>query len=169
MVVSGCNSPLCNDSHAINSCDVSNAPFKMKARKADGTNNIQSNAVINSSPSMAMHILLLFSAMLRHGVSPDNILLAILILIPKSTKKCLNDSTNYRANALSSLLSKLLDIITRDKCEYVFCSSESRFCFKSEHSTPQCTFVWKNLLSFIIVILLLCFWLRSMHLENLIG
>ena len=34
MVVSGCDSPLCNDNHAINSSDVSNALFKLKARKA---------------------------------------------------------------------------------------------------------------------------------------
>ena len=55
--------------------------------------------------------------MLRHGVSLDNMLLATLIPIPKLTKKCLNNSTNYMAIILSSVLSKLLDIIIRDKGE----------------------------------------------------
>ena len=85
MVVSGCNSPLCNYS-------VSNALFKLKARKADDTNNLMSDALINSSPSMAVHISLLFSAILIHGVLPYNVLLATLIPIFKSTKKCLNDT-----------------------------------------------------------------------------
>ena len=79
MVVRDCDVPLCNYNYAINSSDVSNALFKLKASKADGTNNLMSDALINSSPSMAVHISLLFSAMLRHGVSPDNILLATLI------------------------------------------------------------------------------------------
>ena len=105
MVVSDCDVPLCNYNYAINSSDVSNALFKLKASKADGTNNLMSDALINSSPSMAVHISLLFSAMLKHGVLPDNILLATLTPNPKSTKKCLNYSTNYRAIVLSSVLS----------------------------------------------------------------
>jgi len=103
MVVSGWDSPLCNYNHAINSSDVSNVLFKLKARKADGITNLMSDVLINSSPSMAVHISLLFSAILRHGVSPDYMLLATLIPIPKLTKKCLNDSTNYRTIALGSL------------------------------------------------------------------
>ena len=56
MVVSGCDSPLCNYNYVINSSDVNNALFKLKARKAYGTNNLMSDTLINSSPSMAGHI-----------------------------------------------------------------------------------------------------------------
>jgi len=105
MVVSGCNSHLCNYSV------VSNALFKLKARKADGTHNLMSDALINSSPSMAVHISLLFSAILIHGVLPYYVLLATLIPIFKSTKKCLNAITNCQAIALGIVLSKLLYII----------------------------------------------------------
>ena len=125
MVVSGCDSPLCNYNHAITSSDVSNVLFKLKARKAGWTNNLMSDALINSSPSMTVHILLLFSAILRHNVSSDNTLLATLMPILKSTKKCLNDNTNYRALALDSVLRMLLDIKIRDKSECVFRSSDS--------------------------------------------
>ena len=85
---------------------MNNALFKLKARKADGKNNLMSDALINSSPSMAVHISFLFSAILRHGVSPDNMLLATLIPVRKSTNKCLNDSINYSAIAISSVLNK---------------------------------------------------------------
>jgi len=60
MAVSGCDSPLCNYNNATNRSDVSDALFKLKARKAYGSNNIMSDALINSSPSMAVHISLLF-------------------------------------------------------------------------------------------------------------
>ena len=68
MVVSGCNSHLCNYSHAINNSDVSNALFKFKARKADDTNNLMSFALINSSPSMAVHISSMGSSPYQKGV-----------------------------------------------------------------------------------------------------
>ena len=87
MTGSGRDSSLCNYNHAIDSSDVSNAIFKLKARKAGGTNNVRSHDLINSSPSVAVHILLLVSAILRHGASPDNTLLAILIPFAKSVKK----------------------------------------------------------------------------------
>ena len=79
-----------------------------------------SDALINGSPFMAVHISLLFSAILRDGVSPDNMLLTILIAIPKSTKKGLSDSTSYRAIAFGSPLSQLLDMLIRNKSEYIF-------------------------------------------------
>ena len=148
VVLSGFDSPLCNYNHVINSSDVSNALLKLKARKADGTNNLTSDALINSSPSIAVHISLLFSAMLRHCISPENMLSATLIPIPISTNLFLNDNTNYRAIALSSVLSKLLNIIIRDKSEYVFRLSDSQFGFKSEHSTLQCTFVVEEIIEF---------------------
>jgi hypothetical protein len=43
--------------------------------------------------------------MLKHGVLPDNILLATLTPNPKWTKKCFTVITNYRVIALSSVLS----------------------------------------------------------------
>jgi hypothetical protein len=102
---------LCNSSHVINFSDVSNAQCKLKARTADGTNDLMSDALINSGSSMVVNLSLLFSAILRHRVSPDNMLLATLIPIPKSTKKCVKDSTNYRTIAPGSVLSKLLDMV----------------------------------------------------------
>ena len=111
---------MCNYNHDSNNSDASNVLFNLKTRQADGTNKVMSDALINSSPFMAVHISLLFSAILRDGVSPDNMLVAILIAIPKSTKKGLSDSTNYRVIAFCSPLSQLLDMLIRNKSEYIF-------------------------------------------------
>ena len=147
-VVQCCNAQLCNCSHVINIADVSNSVLKLKNGKTDGTNNVMSDALINGCSSLFVHLSLLYSAILRHGVSPDNMLLSTLIPIPKSSKKCLNDSTNYRAIALGSVLSKLLDLIIMDQSNYVFHSSDSQFGFKPKHSTSQCTFVVEEIIEF---------------------
>ena len=61
------------------------------------------------------YILVLFNAVLTHGVSSDDfkisILIPILIPIPKGASVDKSNASNYRAMALSSILGKILDII----------------------------------------------------------
>ena len=47
--------------------------------------------------------------MLPHGFGPNSMILRTMILIPKEKKKSLRNSGNYRAIALSSIFSKILD------------------------------------------------------------
>ena len=67
-------------------------------------------------------------------------ILGTMIPIPKDKKKSLCSSSNYRAIALSSISSKILDWIILIKEEYSLCSSELQFGFKKGLSTTQCTF-----------------------------
>ena len=67
-------------------------------------------------------------------------ILGTMIPIPKDKKKSLCSSSNYRAIALSSIFSKILDWIILIKEEYSLCSSELQFGFKKGLSTTQCTF-----------------------------
>jgi len=103
---------------------------------------LKSDALLNGCHSLFIHISLLFSALLRCGVTPNNILLATLVSIPKNKRKCLNDSSNYRAFALGAIVSKPFDIIIIiEKYSSIFTSSELQIGFKAKHSTSQCSFV----------------------------
>ena len=89
---------------------------KPKARKSDGINNLKSNAFIIRCHSLFTHIFLLFSAPLRHGVTPNNMLLA------------------------TSIFSKILDIIIIiiiiiiiENNSSIFTSAEVQFGFKAKH------------------------------------
>ena len=64
-----------------------------------------------------------------------------LIPIPKKKKKSLNDSSNYRATAMSNILCKLLDKVILANHTLSLKSSDFQFGFKSESSTTTCTFV----------------------------
>ena len=48
---------------------------------------------------------------MRHGISPDEFLVSILILIPKGHRVDTKNSSNYRAVALNSIYGKILDNI----------------------------------------------------------
>ena len=67
-----------------------------------------------------------------------------IIPILQHRRKSLNDSDNYRVIASSSILGKLLDWVILLSCDKALCSNDSRFGFKSKHSTSQCTFVVKE-------------------------
>ena len=77
---------------------------------------------------------------IRHAFSPNSMILSTMIPIPKDKKKSLCSPGNYRAIALSSIFSKILDWIILLKEKHSLCSSELQFGFKKELSTTQCTF-----------------------------
>ena len=76
----------------------------------------------------------LYDCMLSHGCVPNDILISRWFLYSKNNRKSLNDSANYRAIALSSILEKLLDNILLDKCSRVFQTSDLQYGFKQKHS-----------------------------------
>ena len=76
--------------------------------------------------------------MLSHGFSPNSMILGTMIPISKDKKKSLCNSGNYRAIALSSIFSKILDWVILIKEEMTLCSSNLQFGFKKGTSTTQC-------------------------------
>ena len=67
-------------------------------------------------------------------------ILGTMIPIPKDKKKLLCSTSNYRAIVLSSIISKILDLIILIEEEHSLCSFELQFGFKNGLSTTQCTF-----------------------------
>ena len=129
------------DCHNVSVADVREAVHKLKAQKHDGYKGMYSDHIINGPECLFLYLSLLFNAMLVHGSVPLDFTLSTLTPIPKNCKKSLNDSSNYRAIALSSVLAKLLDNIILQKSRNVFKSCDYQFGFKKKHSTNLCTFV----------------------------
>ena len=68
-------------------------------------------------------------------------LLGTVTSIVKNRRKSVNESSNYRAIALSSILGKLFDIVIFNLNTHIFKSSDLPFGFKPNHSTTMCTFM----------------------------
>ena len=67
-------------------------------------------------------------------------ILGRIIPIPKDKRTIVCDSSNYRAIALSSMFSNVIDWIILMKEQFSLLSSELQFGFKKGLTTTQCTY-----------------------------
>ena len=134
--------------HDVSVGDVTDAISKLKADKHDGSVGHYSDHIRNGTNSLHVYITLLFNSLLTHGYVPDGFLLSTIIPIPKNKLKCMNNSDNYRAIALSSILGKVMDKLILSKCSDVLHTLDMQFGFKKGHSTNHCTFVVNEVLQY---------------------
>ena len=88
--------------------------------------------------------------MLRHGVSPEGMLISTMVPIPKGRWIDVCTSDNFRAITLSSILGKLLDGIIMRKEEHYLMTSNLQFSFKQGASTSLCTSMIQETVSYFI-------------------
>ena len=86
--------------------------------------------------------------MLHHGYSDPSFRRSVIIPIIKNKQKAASDSNNYRGIALSSIISKLVDIIIIDKQNVFSKTSDLQFGFKDKSSTTHCTFVMNEVIEY---------------------
>ncbi len=140
------SSDKCSDEFSLD--DIESCMLFIKPGKGTGPGGYSSDHLINGSKSLRIHIKLLFNAMIAHGFSPVDIRLSTLVPIPKNKRKSLNDSNNYRAIALSSILGKLLDHLILVKYDNIFNTCDMQYGFKKQHGTTQCTFVVNEIIQY---------------------
>ena len=63
---------------------VSKAISKLKVDKHDGSLPLTSDNILNATNILTGHLALLFSAMLKHGFTPDGMSVGTMVPIPKS-------------------------------------------------------------------------------------
>ena len=119
-----------DNNYCITVQDVLNAVTHLKLGKSDGSEGLFSDHFINGTRKLYVFLSILFTLFLCHGFSPDSMILGTIIPISKDKKKSLCSSSNYRAIALISILSKILDWIILIKEQHSLCSSELQFGFK---------------------------------------
>ncbi len=76
--------------------------------------------------------------MLLHCYIPISFAVSTIIPIPKGSSKDSTDVKNYRAIALSSLLSKIFDNCIISSQESILNSDSLQFAYKKNTSTIQC-------------------------------
>ena len=102
----------CNDdSYNITVHDVMNAVTPLKTGNSDGSEYYL--MIILFMVIEKLYVLLSISSkiFLKHDFSPNSMILGTMIPIPTDKKKSLCSASNYRAIALSSIFSMILDWI----------------------------------------------------------
>ena len=122
--------------------------FKLKNGKNDGSLPIKSDNLIHSTDILHAHLALLFSTMLKHGCSPDGMLMGTMVPLPKGKFNDLGNSKNFRALTISSILGKILDnIILINEQDNLF-TNDLQFSFKKGSSTTMCTMMVHETISY---------------------
>ena len=118
---------------------------QIKMHKSDSC-GLSSEHLKSSASAISDSLAVFFTTILRHGYMPKAFRDCVLVPIPKGSKDA-SCSKNYRAIALASSLSKVLERVLLLKYQSFFCSSSLQFGFKSGYSTTLCTGMIKNIVS----------------------
>ena len=125
--------------------EVLEALSLLKSKKTD-SDGVSSDHLKLASSAIAKPLAIFLTSVVRHGYIPQCLSDCVLIPIPKGSKdpSC---SLNYRAVALASTVSKVLEHLIFKKYSSSFCTSSLQFGFKPVYSTTLCTGVVKNVFS----------------------
>ncbi len=83
----------------------------------------------------------LFNSMIVHGMSPEDLNCGTMIPIPKNRHDKVNESDDFRAICLQSVLCKIMDLLIIKRESAQFCTSEMQFGFRDKHSASLATSV----------------------------
>ena len=100
--------------------------------------SLSAEHLLYASPKIHTLLAICFNAFIVHGFLPSYLTDSVIIPIVKDKCKNISDAGNYRPIALSSVLSKVFELILLSKLNSYFCTSDYQFGFKSHHSTDLC-------------------------------
>ena len=129
---------------------IKEAIGKLKTGKSDCSFDFGSDAYINASETLSTPIAFLFKTFLIHGSVPNLLLMCSLVPIIKDKLGEKNNSDNYRAIAISSLLLKIFDhvILLLFKANLKAC--DMQFGFLENNSTSMCTWIVTEVISYYV-------------------
>ena len=129
---------LC-DVNKINEKVVQQALKRLKGGKCDALFKFSSDCLSNGPSELLHHLTKMMKMFVIHGYVPNFLLISTLVPIVKNSLEDITSSSNYRAVAISSLILKLLDLITLiiegEKLDF----DQLQFGFQANSSTTMCS------------------------------
>ena len=136
-----CKNEKCKFNHKITEANVKEAVKNLKPDKNDYIFNLSSNHFLDGTDLLYSLLSFLFNAFLTHGFTTFEFNSSIILPLPKSNKKSLNSSSNYRAISINVVLCKLLEYVLSSFLKKFISTSNYQFGYKNDLSTNLCTFV----------------------------
>jgi hypothetical protein len=134
----------------VNISDVTSAIRKLKTGKSAGLDGLTGEHYKYASDRVAVVLSLLYTACIIHGHLPQELLDSIIMPIVKDKKGDYTDKDNYRPLAITTVSSKILELIVIDKYGDFLHTQSNQFGFKKKHGTDQCVFVLKEIVEYYV-------------------
>ena len=120
----------------------------LPGNKSPITDDIPSEVFKNSSFNFLNFLTMFVNDILYHGHIPCTLSDVVILPTIKNKLKDSSKSNNYRPIAVSSIASKLIELILYDRLRVYLVSSPHQFGFKSAHSTETCVFAVKEVIDY---------------------
>jgi retron-type reverse transcriptase len=90
--------------------------------------------------------------MLLHGYLPDKLMETVIVPIVKDKKGDITLMDNYRPIAITSIFSKILELLILNKHCNLLGTSDNQFGFKQKHSTDMCIFALQQVIDMYVAL-----------------
>ena len=126
--------------------EVYNAICKLKQGKSAGLDGLRSEHFVKASSNVSCIVTLLFNACVNHQYLPVEIMNTVIVPIVKDTKADITIQDNYRPIAVTTVLSKLLEMVLLERYSELLVTTSNQFGFKKKHSTEMAVYAFKNVI-----------------------
>ncbi len=84
--------------------------------------------------------------MVLHGYFPDELMSTVIIPIVKNKKGNITDMDNYRPIAITTIISKIVELLMLHRYSSLLQTTDNQFGFRSKHSTDMCVFALQQVI-----------------------
>ena len=130
--------------------EIVHAVKGLKCGKSPGLDHLQGEHFKYADDTLYCLLCMIFNSMLSHGHLPSNFMQTIIVPILKDKKGVITDKDNYRPIAITSVASKILELVLLKHLSDHLNTQCNQFGFKSKHSTDMCIFTLKQIIEFYV-------------------
>ncbi len=140
---------MSNDITELYTPDIIRESIKsLKSGKQDTVHDLMTENFIHAPVCFYDCLCSFYNACLTHGFILKKMLISTLVPIPKDLSNGDAVSDNYRAIALCDLFMKIFEYCVLDPNRDKLLVNGLQFAYKPEHSTAQCTWAAKEVISY---------------------
>jgi len=114
---------------------------KLKTGKACGPDDLDAEHLLYAHPVLIMHFQILFKLIFRHRFVPNSFGIGVIVPLVKDKSGNISDINNYRGITLSSVISKLFEIVLLSICNDALETDPLLFGFKDKTGTADAMFM----------------------------
>lgn len=137
-----------SDFNLIHVNELGEAIDSLKSGKSPGMDNLQSEHFKYAGDGLYVYLTLLFNSIFSHGYIPCELMKSAIVPILKDKKGLVTAKDNYRPIAVTTVMSKILELIMLNRMQDQVKTTDNQFGFKSNHSTDMCVYTMRSIIEY---------------------
>ena len=128
--------------------EIKSAVSLLKIGKSAGPDLLESENFKYCDDSICVYLCILFNCMIIHNYLPKPFMDTVIVPLVKDKKESVSDCNNYRPIAITTIMSKIFELVILDQYGDVLVTTANQFGFKKQHGTENCIFVFKQVIDY---------------------